>query len=321
MATVPLNSGLGGATQTATLADEFKVFYEKRMLVNMRANLVHQQFGMQETIPRNSGSTVQWRRWSPIPTQTTPLTEGVIPDGLGFTVNKVEASINEYGFYVKGTDMVDVLAYDNLLNGIATEIGAAAGETLDEVTRDVLVAGTNVIYAGTATSRLTVAATMVLGIEELTRFYAQMRVNRARPYKNGRYPLIIHPYQAADLQRDSAVRAAFNSGDRASSSDPYNGFLGDFMGLDFYVTDKAKEFAGAGASGANVYAAVGCGQDAYAVIKLASMDNQFIFKGKGSAGTSDPLDQFWTSGWKAVYAAARLREPFILRIESGATNG
>lgn len=319
MATVPLNSGLSGATQTATLSAEFKTFYDKNMLENMRANLVYQQFGMKKRIPKGGGKTIEFRQWSPLATATTPIPEGTTPDGLQFTVTSQTATPDEYGAYIKGTDIVDVVAYDNLLDGISTELGAQAGETLDEVTREVLVAGTNVIYASTAVSRITVAATMPLALESLTRAYAQLQTNRAKPYSGQRFPLIIHPYQAADLMRDTAIRSAFNAGDHRSEL--YAGRLGSFMGFDFYVSDKSKVFSGAGASGANVYAAVTCGRDAYAVVDLASMGLEFIFKSKGSAGSADPLNQFWTSGWKTVFTAKRLREPFIIRIETGATNG
>jgi N4-gp56 family major capsid protein len=319
VATVPLNSGLSGATQTATLSAEFKTFYDKNMLENMRANLVYQQFGMKKRIPKGGGKTIEFRQWSPLATATTPIPEGTTPDGLQFTVTSQTATVDEYGAYIKGTDVVDVVAYDNLLDGISTELGAQAGETVDEVVREVLVAGTNVIYASTAVSRITVAANMPLSLSELTRAYAQLQTNRARPYSGSNYPLIIHPLQAADLMRDSNIRQAFNAGDHRSEL--FAGRMGSFMGFDFYVSDKSKVFSGAGASGANVYAAITCGRDAYAVVDLASMGLEFIFKAKGSAGSADPLNQFWTSGWKTVFTAKRLREPFIQRIETGATNG
>jgi hypothetical protein len=44
-----------------------------------------------------------------------------------------------------------------------------------------------------------------------------------------------------------------------------------------------------------------------------------IFKPKGSAGSADPLEQIQTAGWKAVFAAKRVNESFMVRIESAAT--
>lgn len=46
---------------------------------------------------------------------------------------------------------------------------------------------------------------------------------------------------------------------------------------------------------------------------------KIIVKPKGSAGTSDPLDQRSTIGWKAMFAAKRLNELGIVRIETGVT--
>ena len=73
---------------------------------------------------------------------------------------------------------------------------------------------------------------------------------------------------------------------------------------------------GAGAAGADVYATLVFGQNAYGVTEIEGGGLQTIIKQLGSAGSSDPLDQRATVGWKATRTAAILSEPFMVRLES-----
>ncbi|MEX1307769.1 MAG: hypothetical protein AB1Z19_04505, partial [Eubacteriales bacterium] len=74
----------------------------------------------------------------------------------------------------------------------------------------------------------------------------------------------------------------------------------------------------AGAAGANIASTLVFGKNAYGVVALESGDLHSIIKPKGSAGTSDPLDQISTIGWKVDGFAAKVLQPlWLLRIEHG----
>lgn len=319
MATVPLNSGLGGATQTPTMAPEFKTYYQRNMLQNFRENLAHQTFGKKVRMPKGGGLTMEWRQVTPLADVTTPLVEGVTPDGQSFEVTATTVTLNQYGAYIKGTDVVQVVAFDDLLDNISTEQGAQAGESIDVVTREALNAGTVVQYAGGNVSRITVAAGDILNTEELIRARATLFANKAKPTNGQFFGSIIGPLTHADLMRDTAANAAFNAGDHRSEL--YEGEIGRYLGITFTLTNLAKEWAGAGAGGINVYSTLIFGRDAYAVLDLASLGLEYIFHPKGSAGSADPLNQFWTNGWKTTHAVKILREQSMLRIEHAVTNG
>ena len=60
------------------------------------------------------------------------------------------------------------------------------------------------------------------------------------------------------------------------------------------------------------------GKDAYGVIDLGGGAITTIIKGRGSAGTDDPLDQRATVGAKVMaYTATILNDLWLLRIEHG----
>lgn len=75
----------------------------------------------------------------------------------------------------------------------------------------------------------------------------------------------------------------------------------------------------AGVDGESVNGTLVFGKDAYGVVDIEGEGTvKNIIKPKGSAGTTDPLDQRWTSGWKVEgFAAAILQRAWIVRIEHG----
>lgn len=88
------------------------------------------------------------------------------------------------------------------------------------------------------------------------------------------------------------------------------------------VTVKAEDtlYPGeAGAEGRDVYATLIFGANAYGVTKVSGLGLEHIYKPLGSGGTSDPLNQRATAGWKASKTAVRLVEEYMVRIESTST--
>ena len=75
----------------------------------------------------------------------------------------------------------------------------------------------------------------------------------------------------------------------------------------------------AGSEGRDVYATLIFGENAYGTTALADGGLEHIVKQLGSAGSSDPLNQRATVGWKATKVATRLVEEYMLRVESGSS--
>lgn len=318
MSAPPLNSGMGGAAQTATLAPEFKVIYERQMLKNARNNLYHQKFGRKR--PLRGGSQIEIRRATPLAPITTAMVEGVIPNAITFEVTSQLESAKQYGTFVKGTDVVKAVSFDPLLSLISEELGAQAGESMDIVARDILVGGSNIQYAGGKTARNLIASTDLLTAAELLKARTTLGVKNTPTRSGGDFDALVHPVPAADLMRDPSIAAAFNAGDHRSEM--YDGSIGRYMGTKFWQTPLGKVFIGAGVGGTvNVYITLIFGINAFAVLDIEGLGMEMIFHGKGSAGHADPLDQFWSSGWKTSFGAAIERQEYMIRIEHAATNG
>lgn len=74
--------------------------------------------------------------------------------------------------------------------------------------------------------------------------------------------------------------------------------------------------ADAGKYGADVYATLIIGANAYGVTEITGGGLQHIVKQLGSAGSADPLNQRATAGWKATKTAVVLSPQYMVRIET-----
>ncbi|MBP3413267.1 MAG: N4-gp56 family major capsid protein, partial [Oscillospiraceae bacterium] len=242
------------ATQVTTqdsLSGEMKTFYDMSLIDEASPNLVHDQFGQKRPIPANGGKTIQFRKFSPLPKASTPLTEGVTPTGNSLNVSTVTATVSQYGDYIVQSDVLELTAVDNTILEAAKLLGRQAGVTLDTVVRNVLHTGTNVTYCpkkgedGTeteVTSRAQLDETAQLTVDVVNQVVAKLRAQNA-PTIDGKYIAIIHPYVAYDLMRDPEWIDAHKY---AAAQCLYEGEIGEVGGVRFVQTTEAKIYSGEG---------------------------------------------------------------------------
>ncbi len=235
-------------TSTLGLSAEMKTFYDMALIDEAQANLVHDQFGQKRPIPANGGKIIEFRKFAPLAKATTPLTEGVTPDGKQLSVSTVSAQVSQYGDYITQSDMLELTALDNTILESAKLLGRQAGATLDTVVRNVLHSGTNVIYAEKQTAagsetvdkREALDGDCRINVELIQRAVAKLRAQNA-PTINGKYVGIIHPYAAYDLMRDDEWIDAHKY---AAPENLYEGEIGEIAGVRFVQTTEAKIYAG-----------------------------------------------------------------------------
>ena len=385
------------------LSPEMRTYYSDYLVDNAEPALVHDRFAQKHNIPTGGGKSIQFRKYDPLPKLTTPIAEGVTPTGQTINMGIVNATVAQYGGYVELTDLLIMTAIDNNLCMATKLLGSQAGRTLDTISREVLVGGTNVQYGeGQVSSR----AQLVGGKEEGNHYLTVDAVRKAvRFLKNqnaekidGAYVAIIHPDCAYDLMSDPNWRYPHQYSDPSAI---FEGEIGKIEGVRFIESTEAKifhaenlcsdsrtlsvaqavnnasviKFVGgnvaegelvgreviiggkkycvsantssemtlctdstkatfasvtceadsviypgeAGAEGVDVYATLIFGENAYGTTALADGGLEHIVKQLGSAGSSDPLNQRATVGWKATKVTVRLVEAFMIRIETAAS--
>lgn len=309
----------GSANDGNNLSAEMKTYYEKRLLDNAEPKLVHNQFGDKYPIPKGSGKTIELRKYSPLAKATTPLTEGVTPDGQALDVSALTAAVKQYGGWIQLSDMLDLTAIDDNVVQATKLLGSQAGRTLDTIIRDELAGGTNVIYAPkivsgaetAVTSRANLDATAKLTVDLIFRAAAQLESMNADPI-NDSYVAIIHPYAAYDLMR---CEEWIDAHKYATPDNIYNGEIGKIGNVRFVKSTEAIIWTGTGCpSGLAVFGTIVLGAHAYGITELEGGGLQHIVKQLGYG--DDPLNQRSSCGWKATCVAKRLVEEYMVRIES-----
>lgn len=306
-------------TGSAGLSAEMKTYYSDYLIDMARANLVHDQFGQEKPLPKNGGKVVEFRKYMPLPKATTPLTEGVTPDGQEMKVTTVTAEIHQYGGYIMLSDILKLTAIDDNLVEATELVGDQAGRTLDTISREVLNGGSNVMYAPNGTTEITARSSITkeskLTVDVIVEAAINLRGMNAKTI-DGKYICIVHPYATYDLLTDPRW---IDMQKHQNSEKLYNGELGCINNVRFVETSEAKIHEKAGADQSSVFSTLVLAANAYGVIPLEGGGLEHIVKQLGSAGTADPINQRATTGWKAATATTRLVEEYMIRIESSAS--
>lgn len=240
-----LFDGNTNTTLDAGLSDEMKTYYSMRLINLAEPELIHDQFGQKHPIPKNSGKTIEFRKYDSLPKALVPLTEGVTPAGQKMSMGVIRATVKQYGGYIELSDILELTAIDNNLVQATRLLASQAGRTSDTITREVLAGGTNVVYAGGAKDRSELvggdaneANNKYLSVDDIRKAVRALKVMNAQKI-NGYFAGIIHPDTAYDLMSDKKWV------DVKTYSDPdgiYEGEIGKIEGVRFVETTEAKIF-------------------------------------------------------------------------------
>ncbi len=317
-------------TTRTEIPAEVNNYYDRVLLMRAVPRLLHTRFAQVRDIPSKAGTdTIKFRRYSNLSPATTPLNEGITPSGSKLSVTDITAQISQYGDYVTVTDVVNFESPDSVLTEASQILGDQAGDSLDQLCRNIAVAGTSVSYA-TGTERDDIAATNKITAALIKKAVRTLKNNKAKTLTRmvnastgistepvaPAYIGIVHPNTTYDLKTDSLFVPIEKY---SSNTTAMEGEVGKLDEVRFIESTNAVVFTGEGSDGADVYGTIIFGSDAYGISRISGQAMQNIVKPLGSAGSSDPLNQRQTSGWKATFVAKILNNDFITRIEHGVT--
>jgi N4-gp56 family major capsid protein len=311
----------------ADIPAEVNNFYDNVLLMRALPANIHGLFGQRKNIPANFGSKIiKFRRYSSLSAAST-LTDGVTPTGSSLAVTDITATALQYGDFTRISDVVTTESPDPILTEASEILGEQMGLTNDGLCATVLGAGTVVQYASSATARATVVGGMTLNGDEVKEAVRTLKVANASKITSisganpgaGTVPInacfigIVHPNTSFDLKADPL----FVPVEKYASNVPLLPFeIGKIDEVRFVETTNAKTFS----STITVYGTVILAANAYGCIDLAnSQGSGVIYKGLGSAGSADPLNQRQTLGWKEYYVCKILNDSFMVRIEHAVT--
>lgn len=330
---------VAASPSTNTLAPELKTFYDTELLENARTEMFYAQFGRKQRLPKNGGTTIEWRKFNTF-ARASELKEGVIPTGQQFGSSSLTASISQYGTYTSITDKLEMRAYDNVILAATEEMGASAAATQETLIRNALLVGTNVMYCdnvdvnGNVLSTPTTPATMgagggssnsdgwaLLTPTMVNKAVTKMKKDRV-PRINGKYYAVIHPSVAYDLRQSKEWIEVHKY---AATSEIFNGEIGELHGCRFIEDTFAPILGGSyiysgsttykNKSNGVTYATYFFGKDGFGIVDPEGGGLEMIIHDKDEIG--GPLNQFSTIGYKFETNGATILYPErVLRVMS-----
>lgn len=302
------------------LTNEQAEFYQRALLERLINSVVFMNYGKKQNIPKRAGATTSFRRLELPTLSTNAIVEGTTPDGLDLTINKITATVKQYGAWTKVSDFLDLTGLDPIITETAQMFGDHAGLSMDQVVRDIVAAGTNVLYAAGQTARNLVAAGNKITAADIIKMRTIMVKNNVKQIKlpNGGkgYVAFTNPEVVANVMNLQEWK------DQNTYVDVKNreqGIAGQMYGIYFLEANTAPVFTGLGAAGIDVYGTLVIGDGAFGIpdVQGSSKPEIIVKNSNGDTNdTSNPMNLYSTVAWKSAFTAVRLNEKCILRYES-----
>lgn len=295
-----------------------------------------EKFAKFEEVPKNKSMSIVWRRSIPFQAAVDKLVEGVTPTPQGMEYENVTSQLAQYGSWIPFTDVLIETHEDNNLREMSILASEQAVLTKEKILWATLTGGTNVIYSGTATARNQVVAPFDLNdfrlaqltlknalTKPITKILAASERIATQPVAPG-YVAFGHTNLEPDLRTITGFVPRENYSN--SSALLHDWEIGKLEDLRFILSPHFSPLLGAGGASAavrntggnaDVYQIVIIGQDAFAVTPLRGMSAAKVAVKNPVMGDSyeDPLGQRGFVAWKMWYAAARLNEAWMVRME------
>ncbi len=267
------------------------------------------------------------------------LGEGATPNANTINFQDVTVTLQQYGLLYKFSSKVELLYEDDVPGEMVKLVGETMAEVLELVRYGVLKAGSTVIYAN-GSSRASVNTP--ISLNALRRAARTLESNRAKRVTSRLAPgvnfgtravqpayiVFVHTDAVADIRNLPGFTKVEEYGTFKPIHDNEIGACEDFR---FIKSPLLASFAAAGsatlngclsvgAANVDVYPFLVIGEDCWGQVALKGMNaiTPRVLK-SGDINHANPLGQFGYVGASTWFAAVRLNEAWMARIECGVT--
>lgn len=244
------------------------------------------------------------------------ITEGTNPTAITWGATSYSSGPAQYGILVQISDLLVQNSAIETIDACTMQVRNALARLVDSALQTVVNSGTNgVIYAGNKTARTSLAAGDTLTQTEMNKAYRTLASSNAaglKPFDNGYYAAIIHPWPESDLMTNSQTGAFQDVGRYTNVDDLRKGAMGDFRGIRYLRSAYQNYFR----STTNVFPTTVIGQDSFGWGYFQEPTPVIV----NTADSNNGLNLYTSIGGKVTLGATRFEDSIgtvrIARVES-----
>jgi len=326
-------------TTTGDISNRTAGYAVAKFLERVSPTIVLGQVFDGKPLPKNSTNVIRLRRSVPVAALTVALSAGITPASQGYAVQDVSATLQQWGGFMELTDVIADTHEDPILSEMMEVLGEQAGATMEAVRYGIARAGTQVVFANGA-SRAAVntpisrtkmrAAVRLLRRNKapmVTKVMASSVEYLTRSVEAG-FICFAHSDAESDIRDMSGFISCADYGSRSQICPEE---IGAVENVRFILSSDLNPFFDAGgAASTTMVTTTGTSSDVYPYLIVGQHALADVpFKGRMAVTPTvlntntprggDPLGQRGSVGWKAYYAALRLNEQWMVRLECAVT--
>jgi N4-gp56 family major capsid protein len=328
---------MGNTTVYSDIGQRTTVYADRQMLRHAEPVLILSKMGLSKPIPKNSATTVKFRRPVPFTVSTVPLAEGVTPTPQKIAYTDVSVTLKQYGAVAEISDWVMDTSEDPVLNDNVRLMGEQAGATSEQIVYNAVKGGTNVFYAnGSARNAVNTALTLNKQ-RAVTRALAAQKAKKISRIVDSTPDFNTSPIEAAyiavahtDVESDIRNLAGFiPTAEYGAKRLVSEHEIGSVENVRYVLSPDLAPFADAGGAkgamvstsgtSADVYPILYFGMDAFAVVPLKGENAMSTTVVNPKPSGADPLGQRGYVGYKFAMASVILNELWMGRLEVSVT--
>lgn len=271
------------------------------------------------------GKTVTFTQVGDLAIASTALNESVDIDAVALSDSQVTLTLAEFGNATITTAFLRAVSFLPVDSIQAEIIGANMGQSLDVIAANAAKAGTNVRYAGVATTRNTIVPTSLITAHNVRVARADLKHANVPKWSvngGGFYTSVINPDVLLDLQEETGHQGWRDPHVYANAPEIMNGEFGAFEGFRFIETTNAPLFADAGSNPTTTdcYRTLFLGRQALAKA-YSSSDGNGPMPHVVQGPVTDKLRRFIPLGWYWIGAYGIFRQASVRAVESASSIG
>lgn len=213
--------GSGGLSEQAT------VYYDRRGLDKLKAMLQFVQVCEPRPLPKGVGRTVQFYRFNVGTVNTNPATDGVVGSPVALASATVSATVEEYNDFTSSSQLLEDTDIAPFVEEMVDNMSYRAALSNDTLARTECDAYSSAQVA-------TIGA--YLSAADFKRQTTNMEALNIRPYSDGAWRGIIHPYSRFDLISDNTAGGFIEALKYQSGRQVLNGEIGEVGGVRLVST-------------------------------------------------------------------------------------